>query len=194
MKLKSYEFPHSSFLSVEKDLDIITSGIMKNERLKKLLFYTTPDALDRPMLSSKESVKVFKENIKIVPKLYIDGSVMNYINIGFDDFVPNASNPEFRDNMISFDIVCHMDQWNLGDFKLRPYKIAAEIDTLFNTRSLSGIGRLEFMGAKQIVLTDEFAGITLMYAAIHGEEDRKNMLNPQEQIEYEKIFNDLFNS
>jgi hypothetical protein len=51
MKLKTYEFPHSSFLSVEKDLDIITSNFMKNERLKKLLYYTTPDALDRPNLS-----------------------------------------------------------------------------------------------------------------------------------------------
>jgi hypothetical protein len=109
MKLKSYEFPHSSFLSVEKDLDIITSRIIKNERLKKLLFYTTPDALDRPTLSSKESVKVFKENIKIVPKLYIDGSVMNYILINFDNFAPNETNPEFRDNTIVFDIVCHFD-------------------------------------------------------------------------------------
>lgn len=194
MKLKSYEYPHSSFLSIEKDLDIITSNFMKNERLKKLLYYTTPDALDKPMLTQEQNMELFKNNIKIVPKLYIDGSVLNYIIIVFDNFIPNATNPEFRDNIIYFDIVCHFDQWNLGDFKIRPYKIAAEIDTMFNNKHLSGIGELQFMGARRIVLTDEFAGISLMYQAIHGEEDKKNMLNPEEQTEYNIDFNKLFNS
>ena len=194
MKLKSYEYPHSSFLSVEKDLDIITSTMMKNERFKKLLYYTTADALDRENLTTAQTAELFKKNIKIVPKLYVDGSVLAYIIITFDNFVPNATNPEFRDNVISFDIFCHFDQWDLNDFKLRPYKIAAEIDTMFNNKHLTGIGELQFMGANQIILTDEFAGLSLMYAAIHSEDDKKNMLNPQEQAEYNIDFNKLFNS
>ena len=194
MKLKSYEYPHSSFLSVEKDLDIITSTMMKNERFKKLLYYTTADALDRENLTTAQTAELFKKNIKIVPKLYVDGSVLAYIIITFDNFVPNATNPEFRDNVISFDIICHFDQWDLNDFKLRPYKIAAEIDTMFNNKHLTGIGELQFMGANQIILTDEFAGLSLMYAAIHSEDDKKNMLNPQEQTEYNIHFNKLFNS
>ena len=194
MKLKSYEYPHSSFLSVEKDLDIITSTMMKNERFKKLLYYTTPDALERSSLSNKETAELFSKNIKIVPKLYVDGSVLAYVIITFDNFTPNATNPEFRDNIISFDIICHFDQWDLNDFKLRPYKIAAEIDTMFNNKHLTGIGELQFLGANQIILTDEFAGLSVMYAAIHGGEDKKNMLNPQEQTEYNIDFNKLFNS
>ena len=194
MKLKSYEYPHSSFLSVEKDLYIITSTMMKNERFKKLLYYTTADALDRENLTTAQTAELFKKNIKIVPKLYVDGSVLAYIIITFDNFVPNATNPEFRDNVISFDIICHFDQWDLNDFKLRPYKIAAEIDTMFNNKHLTGIGELQFMGANQIILTDEFAGLSLMYAAIHSEDDKKNMLNPQEQTEYNIDFNKLFNS
>ena len=194
MKLKSYEYPHSSFLSVEKDLDIITSTMMKNERFKKLLYYTTPDALERSSLSNKETAELFSKNIKIVPKLYVDGSVLAYVIITFDNFAPNATNPEFRDNIISFDIICHFDQWDLNDFKLRPYKIAAEIDTMFNNKHLTGIGELQFLGANQIILTDEFAGLSVMYAAIHGGEDKKNMLNPQEQTEYNIDFNKLFNS
>ena len=194
MKLKSYEYPHSSFLSVEKDLDIITSTMMKNERFKKLLYYTTPDALERSNLSNKETAELFSKNIKIVPKLYVDGDVLAYVIITFDNFTLNATNPEFRDNVISFDIICHFDQWDLNDFKLRPYKIAAEIDTMFNNKHLTGIGELQFLGANQIILTDEFAGLSVMYAAIHGEDDKKNMLNPREQTEYNIDFNKLFNS
>lgn len=193
MKAKGYEYPHSSFLSVEKDLDLISSGMMKNQRLKKLLYYTIPDALDRPSLTAEQDAEVAKNNIKIVPKLYVDGSVLNYIIIGFDNFVPNASNPEFRDNIVSFDIICHFNQWNLGDFKLRPYKIAAEIDSMFNNKHLSGIGTLQFMGASQLILNDEFAGLSLMYEAIHGGEDKKKMLNPAEQQQFEIDFDKLFN-
>ena len=194
MKLQSYKYPKSSFLSIEKDLDIIVSAMLKNERLKKLLYYTVPTALDEPSLDQKQSVELIKNNIKIIPKLYVDSSVLNYVIVSFDNFVPNANNPEFRDNIISFDIVCHFDQWNLGDFKLRPYKIAAEIDTLFNDKHLTGIGTLQFLGANQLVLTDEFAGVTLMYAAIHGEDDKKNMLIPEDQEQYNIDFDQLFNN
>ena len=41
MKIVNYENPHSSFLSVEKDMEIIVNKILKNERLKRLLYYTT---------------------------------------------------------------------------------------------------------------------------------------------------------
>ena len=43
-------------------------------------------------------------NIKIIPKLYVDGTVLNYIVISFDNFIENKTNPEFRDNIIEFDI------------------------------------------------------------------------------------------
>ena len=192
MKIVNYEFPHSSFLSVEKDMEIITNKILKNERLKKLLYYTTSDALDKPDIGEDASLELFGKNIKIVPKLYIDGSVLNYIIISFDNFTPNATNPEFRDNIISFDVICHFDQWQLQGFQLRPYKIAAELDSMFNDKHLTGIGNLEFMGANQLIINDEFAGFSLMYQAIHGGEDKKNALNPKDQENIEQNFDKMF--
>lgn len=193
MRIVNYEFPHSSFLSVEKDMEIITDKMLKNERLKRLLYYTTKDALDKPNISAEESLKLFGKNIKIIPKLYIDGSVLNYIIISFDNFTPNTENPEFRDNIISFDVICHFDQWQLKGFSLRPYKIAAEIDSMFNGKHLTGIGNLEFLGANQIILNEEFAGFSLMYQAIHGEEDKKNLSNPIENDKFIKEFDELWN-
>lgn len=194
MKIESYSYPQSSFLSVEKDLTIITNHLLKNDRLKKLLYYTTKDCLDKPDLTDKETYSLFGNQVKIVPKLKVDGSVLNYIIITFDNFTENRNNPEFRDNVVSFDIVCHFDQWQLKDFQLRPYRIAAEIDSMFNDKHLTGIGTLQFLGANQIVLTDEFAGLCLMYEAIHGGEDKKNAENPKEQADIVANFNKIFNS
>lgn len=194
MRVVNYREPRSSFLSVEKDLGTITDAFLKNNNLKKLLYYNTPSALKRKALTEEESYNLIGKNIKIVPKLYIDGSVLTYVIISFDNFTTNATNPEFRDNIVSFDIVCHFDQWQLEDMQLRPYRIAAEIDTMFNDKHLSGIGTLQFLGANQIILNDEFAGLTVMYSAIHGEEDKKNMPNPAKQEEFEADFNELYNS
>ena len=193
MKIVNYEFPHSSFLSVEKDMEIITNKMLKNDRLKKLLFYTTKDALDKPNITEDESLELFGKNIRIVPKLCIDKSVLNYIIISFDNFTPNTENPEFRDNIISFDVICHFDQWHLKGFQLRPFKIAAEIDSMFNEKHLTGIGDLQFLGANQLIINDEFAGFTLMYQAIHGDEDKKNLPNPIENDKFIEEFNKMWN-
>lgn len=183
--------PKSSFLSMEKDMRLIANCILKNSRIKKLLFHTTSDALNKAELTQEQTYELFGKNIKLVPKLTIDNSVLNYIIVSFDNFTPNMTNPEFRDNIIEFDIICHFDQWTLKDFQLRPYKIAAELDSMFDEKHLTGIGTLKFLGANQMVLTDEYAGLCLMYQAIHGEEDKIDMLNPKDQKQFEEDFKDM---
>lgn len=192
MKKETYTYPHSSFLSIEKDMNIIINKMFENDRLKKLLYYNTKDCLNKPKLTEEQTLSLINKQIKMVPKLYVDKSILNYIIISFDNFTQSA-NPEFRDNIIEFDIICHFDQWQMNDFKLRPYRIAAEIDMLFNNQKMTGIGELQFLGANQIILTDEFAGLCLMYQAVHGEEDKKYMPNPNEEKDFIVDFDQIFN-
>ena len=194
MKKEVYSYPKSSFLSIEKDMSLIVDMIMKNKNLQKMLHYTTKDCLSKPNLKENEVLDLFGKNIKIVPKLYVDGSVLNYIIISFDNFMMNGTNDEFRDNIIEFDVICHFDQWKMKDFQLRPYRIAAELDAMFNKKRLTGIGKVEFLGAKQMILTDEYAGLCLMFRAVHGEEDKKGALNPADEERIIDNYNAMFNS
>lgn len=188
MKIDGVITPKSSFLSAEKDMAIISRELLRNERLKKLLYYTTPDALDKMNLTSEQSATLFGKQIKMVPKISVDSELLNYLLIRFRHFSPNRTNPEFRDNTIEFDILCPYDQWALKDFQLRPYRIAAELDAALDGKHLTGIGKLEFEGADQIVLSDHFAGICLLYRAIHGEEDKQHFVNPKDE---EQFLNDF---
>ena len=160
--------------------------MFENDRLKKLLYYTREDCLsnkeDCPKLTGEQTAELFGKQIRIVPKLTVDNSVLNYIIIDFDNFTPNMTNPEFRDNIISFDIICHFDQWHLEDFELRPMRIAGELDSMFNNKRLTGIGLLQFVSGNKIVINEEYAGFTLMYAAIHGDEDKKDPLTPFDEM------------
>lgn len=193
MKIVNYLQPKSSFLSVDKDMNLIVNRILENERLCKMLYYSSADALKRRELTEEEKLSMFGKNIKIVPKLTVDNEVLQYLCIGFSNFITNPTNPEFRDHTIEFDIVCHFDQWTLGDFALRPYKIAAELDTMFDKKKFAGIGLLEFVGATPIMLTDEFGGLCLMYRTVNGEDDRKHAPVDQEDIDanFNRIFNEL---
>lgn len=190
MKVEGYLQPKSSFLSVEKDMELLINKILANKRLQKLLYYTNPDPLSSPNLTEQEALGLFKTNIKIVPKIYVDKSVLQYVIIQFDNFAPSA-NPEFRDNTIEFDIICHFDQWQLQDFGLRPYRIAAELDSMLDKKRLTGIGKLEFIGASEILLTDEYAGLCLMYRTYHGEEDKKFFNNPLDDEQFVQDFKQM---
>lgn len=193
MKREVYTYPRSAFLSLEKDMDIIVDTILKNNNLKKMLYYTTSDCLNKPNLTEKQSLELFGNNIRIIPKVEISEDIKNYIFISFDDFTTNPSNPEFRNNLIHFDIVCNFDQWQLKDFQLRPYRIAAEIDSMFNAQRLTGIGNLYFIGAKQELLNNEWSCLCMIYQAVHGEEDKKKMPNPIDEEQFVENFDEMFN-
>ena len=189
MRITNYEKPHSSFLSVEKDMSIIVDRILNDPRIQRLLYYTTSDALDRPNLTEDQKLELLENNIKIVPKIKVDNVNYNYLLISFNNFLL-STNPEFRDNIIEFDIVCHLDNWQLKDFQLRPFKIAAELDSMLNDTKLTGIGLLEFLSAQERVLSDEYAAVCLKYIAYHGGEDKYKQPNPRDEQQFLEDFKD----
>lgn len=192
MKIETYKIPQSSFLSIEKDLAIIMELIFKNNNLKKLLYYTTPDCLSKPNLTEDQTLELISNNIKLTPEQRIDPKVMNYLFIKFNSFVP-SSNKEFRTNLIEFDICCHFDQWHLKDYQMRPYRIAAEIDSMLQNQRLTGIGEVEFVNATDTIMHEEFVVFCIRYRVYHGGEDKKNIPNEIREEEMIKNFDEIFN-
>lgn len=187
MKINHVISPKSSFLSLEKDLGIIINKIMANTRLQKLMYYNVKDPLSEAVLSEEQVLELIENNIKIVPYINYDNEIRNYVVITFDSFIPNGTNPEFRDNFIYIDVLSHKSCWQLKDFQLRPYRIAAEIDSMLDKERLTGIGKLAFLGSSVFTQPNtDYGGITLIYEAIHGEEDKTKMPNPQDEAQFIK--------
>ena len=183
----------SSFLSFEKDVETILKKLFVENRnasedLKRLLIINTKNCLDdldseviKKTLQEKGSVAKLREAgyIRLTPKVEMGEheEVKSYILISFDNFTPNRTNPEFRDCTVTFDVVCHTDYWDLGNFRLRPLKILGYIDGILNESRLSGIGTLNFLGARELILSPELSGYSLMYEAVHGSDD---LIEPKE--------------
>ena len=177
----------SSFLSCEKDFETIMRKLFVESRpfsdiLKRLLIIETKDCLDNldsqiykdkiDSISIKDLID--KEYIRLSPiiKLPEHEEVKSYILISFDNFSPDYTNPQFRDCTVTFDIICNTDYWDIGNYRQRPLKICGYIDGILNNSKLSGIGTLQFLGCKKVVLDEKLSGYTLMYEATHGSDDQ----------------------
>lgn len=178
MKHNSYEYPKSSLLGMPKDAAIIIDRILSNPNLLRLLVYETRDWQSQPLPNGEQIKELFTSHqISSVPKIKIDSKEKTYIRLTYGTVIRNASNPEYRDNTFGIDIICHYDNWDLGDFELRPYRVAGEIDAMLDKTHLTGIGELEFVSATPYVCNEEFAGVSLTYLAVRGHEDQKNPVN-----------------
>ena len=186
ISLPSSQFS-SSFLSCEKDIEEILRKLFVSSKpysdyLKKLLVINTKDCLDnetsttiQQKIADMNLAKLRQEGyIKLEPKIRFgeNEEVKSYIIISCDNFTPNAINPHYRDCTVTFDILCHTDYWDIGNYRVRPLKIAGYIDGILNKARLSGIGTFQFMGCNQLVLNEELSGYTLMYRAVHGNDDK----------------------
>lgn len=178
MKHNSYEYPKSSLLGMPKDAAIIIDRILSNPNLLRLLVYETRDWQSQPLPNGDQIKELFTSHqISSVPKIKIDSKEKTYIRLTYGTVIRNSSNPEYRDNTFGIDIICHYDNWDLGDFELRPYRVAGEIDAILDKTHLTGIGELEFVSATPYVYNEEFAGVSLTYLAVRGHEDQKNPVN-----------------
>lgn len=174
----------SSFLSCEKDTETILKKLFMDNKiygnmLKKLLVVNVKDCLDNP--DYNETVKeIFLKDlidgqyVRLQPRLKLGEheDIKSYIILTFDNFVTSKTNPQFRDCVVTFDVVCHTDEWDLGNYRQRPLKIVGIIDGILNNCKLSGIGTFQFLGCNELILNEELAGYSLTYVATHGSDDQ----------------------
>lgn len=176
----------SSFLSCEKDCETILRKLFIESQpysdiLKRLLVINTKDCLDNTANEEynkkikQASLSWLRDNgyVRLVPRIQMPEHEQQkaYILMSFNKFLPNY-NTEFRSNMITFEIMCHTDCWDLGNYRLRPLKIAGYIDSILHNSRLSGIGQLKFAGCTPTVLDENVMGYMLVYKAVHGNDDK----------------------
>lgn len=176
----------SSFISVEKDMEIIIRKLFMESQpyssiLKRLLVINTPDCVDNTTNEDYHkvdsmSVAELKQQgyIKFQPRIDMEQHEQkkSYLIVTMDDFSPNARNPKFRDCTVLFHILCHNDCWDLGNFRIRPLKIAGYIDGILENSRLAGIGTFNLVGAGQVTLDETLSGYTLIYRAVHWTDDK----------------------
>lgn len=158
----------ANFSTVEKDFEDITSRILSNDTIIKLLYFNTPDCLTKGKVEITSEVieDIVKQNLRIVPSVKVPENKGSYIIITFDSFSTNENNPEFMDNLILMDVLCPDDVWMMDSYMMRPFRIMHELQHLFNDRPLNGIGKVYFLGANLLNLGD-YSGYQMAFSVIN---------------------------
>ena len=176
----------SSFLSCEKDIETILRKLFIDSKqhsaiLKRLLVITNEDCLTNTTNPEYQQVDNMSLKQLIDNKHIILSPVVKHeeyeklkaaIVISFDNFIPNGSNPEFRDCSVCIDVICNTECWNLLDYQQRPFKILGYIDGILNNTKLSGIGELQFVGCSGPVVNENIGMFAMIYRAVHGSDDK----------------------
>lgn len=175
----------SSFLSCEKDTETILKKLFIDSRqhskiLKRLLVITHEDCLENNEKldydkADNMTLKDLIDNQYIVLSPVIKNEEFENLKaaivLSFDNFVPNQTNPQFRDCVVGIDVICNVDCWELRNYQQRPFKILGYIDGILNGARLSGIGKMEFLGCTGPVIQDKIGMYSMMYRAVHGSDD-----------------------
>ena len=181
--------PQSSFLSYEKDVEIILKKLFIDRKdwgdiLKRLLVINTADCIDKnselyDFYQNKINKMSFADlknqgYIRLRPRVSMEehNEEKSYLFISFDNFTPNKTNPQFRDCTVAIDMICHKSCWDLNDYQIRPLKIAGYIDGMLNECRLTGIGKFHFLGCAYTSIDETLAGYTILYRAVHGSDDQ----------------------
>lgn len=194
---------YSYFLSCNKDVELILKKLFVESRpysdiLKKLLVINDKDCLednpDYQKIIDNMSLGdlIEKGYIRLSPKIQrgTHQEIKSYMIISFTDFSPNTVSQHYLDYILSFNIVCYNDAWVLNDYKIRPLIICGYIQGILNSLSennlsspssfqskikLTGIGELQFIECKQVVLNEDISMYTLAFGGIHSGEDIKEI-------------------
>lgn len=171
-----------SFLTFEKDVETILRKLFIESQpysndLKKLLYISASDVLDKSYTEEMSKVSlatlIKEEYIMLRPKISQEEFEVEKSNIliSFDKFMKSPINPEFRSCSVYFDILCNFKNWDLGNYRIRPLKIAGLIDSILDNSRLSGIGTFQFMHCNETLYDEHVGGYTLAFRAVYGEED-----------------------
>lgn len=150
-----------NFSIIGKNLILLSNMILNNQTLCKLLYYSNSSPLSQPDF---ETEKLFNKNIKVIPKIPdFNEEKGSFIIVLLDDFIVDINNPEVKIIKIRFDIICPLDEWTINEESLRPFLIMSEIQKIFDGLKINGIGKLKFLNAERIVLSETHSGYSMMF-------------------------------
>ena len=145
---------------------------MANDKLVNLLYYTDKDPLSHEDLTQEQiQNEIFEKLIKIVPRVGPKETAHSVVVVRISRGRGLVANSEFKNVIISIETFVPMTQWIIKDTNLRPFAIMGYIDGILNNSKLTGIGTLNFLSAKELVLNEEFSGYCMFYQAVHGSDD-----------------------
>lgn len=151
----------SRFNELNTVLMSVLLKLVDSDNLCKLINYDTYTPLSETSMTDNTTL-LFD---KIYPYPFtpnVDEEARTVINVLLDNFELGKTNTYFKNNQLSFVVICHKDLWRI-DSMLRPFAILNEIDTLFNCQNGYGVGKTIFDNGHLLWINAQYSGYKVTY-------------------------------
>ena len=149
------------FTNYEKVFYEIKNTLLNSENLRKLVFYNTPDALEKNTIPSLNEAS---QTIYIKPIIYVyddspEYGISTFISIGLiESIILDGS----ISSSIKVSVACDRKIWELDNNRVRPLAILSEISNLDNLK-LETAGKLVFRVVKEVYFNNDLVGYTALF-------------------------------
>jgi len=151
------------FSDLNSNIKEIQTLLLSDQTLCKLLYYGEPDWASKADISATPTLKF--THLFPLPKIPTsENEKKSMLNFYFIDSKPQSRNPGFRNVVLCFDVICHIDIWQINE-GIRPYAISNRIDRMFNGQFYEnlGIGDVSFDSWVNMRYGDYYYGYRLLY-------------------------------
>lgn len=146
------------------NLQKIVTRLQSNQRLLKLLYYTSKDPYSEEDLTP-EQIKndIYEKMLKVVPRIGNKETAQSMVTIRVVRGLSNRGNDEFRDFQLAIEVFVPLTQWMIKDSNLRPFAIMGEIHKSLNNKTIDGLGKMTGGDFQVNFLTDEVCSYEMTY-------------------------------
>ena len=150
--------------NMESSMFMIKSKLLESAELRKLLFHTTPDALDlaEPV---KDDVKNRIDLTSIIDyQLENTNSVANFVLVELSSM--DLSNGDFAGHNIMVSAFSKHSNVSLNGNRMRHFAIAQEIYSILTELSIGALGKLELLEMELKTIDSGYVGYQMSFLAI----------------------------
>ena len=133
----------------------ISSRLLADQTLCKLLFYNDINPLSHPDLTADQRKKMLGQEVRFIPKVGPQETTKSKIAMVLPSGEKNPENKEIIQLPIHLFVYTPFTDWIIEGDELRIFFIMSCVEELLDGKDIKGIGKLQSTGFDMVLTTDE---------------------------------------
>lgn len=141
----------------------ISSRLLADQTLCKLLFYNDTNPLSHADLTADQRKQMLGKEVRFIPKVGPQETTKSKIAMALPGGEKDPVNKEIIQLPIQLFIYTPFSDWVIEGDDLRIFFIMSRVEELLDGKDIKGIGKLQSTGFDMVLTTDELCGYRMEF-------------------------------
>lgn len=153
------------FSGYEQLIYRVQNTLLSNENIRKLLFYNTPDALEKEAPSKEQLMRenyILTQPMECLQTNSLENNQATYVAVIIPRIEIESSNTN-SSCIVKISTMCSQNIWSLNQNRIRLFQLANEITKELNNNRFGIAGQLEVFLSELQIYTANYVGYDLVF-------------------------------